>query len=104
MFIGEVDSNESLFYYSDNSGPSDFSFPEAIPLFFDEVNLTAIASPELVTACGGDPVCLFDGGVTGDIEVASQSVATEKTNEVDVATLGIQLQSRYMSMSFMYVN
>ena len=80
--------DESLFWYPDGLGPSDFNFPEAVPVFIDEVNLTSIASPEVIAACGGDLACLFDGAVTGDEEVARQTLDTEQTNENNAAVLG----------------
>ena len=88
MHIGQVTSQETLFCYSDGLGLINFSFPEAVPVFNSEINLTGIASEALITACGGNEDCLFDGVVTGNIEVARESLATEEANEADVAVLG----------------
>ena len=88
-YIGQVTLQETLFCYVDGLGPNNFSFPEAVPVFNSEINLTGIASEALITACGGNAECLFDGVVTGNIEVARESLATEETNEAEVAVLGI---------------
>jgi fibulin 1/2 len=82
----QVTSQETLFCYLDGLGPNDFSFPEAVPLFNSELNLTGISLP-LITVCGGNEECLFDGLVTGNIEVAKETLATEETNEADVSIL-----------------
>lgn len=80
--------DESLFYYPDGLGPDNFSFPDSLPLFRDELNLTTIASPELISVCGEDPICLFDGTATGSVQMALESLETEMTIEADLAALG----------------
>ena len=86
LFVGKLLLGESLFYYQNGSGSSDV--PIITPLFMDEVNLTSMASEALITACSGDHECLFDGVVTGDIEVAIQTLTTEQTNKANSLILG----------------
>ena len=88
MLIGQLMDNETLFCYPNGLGPANFSFPEVIPLFLDEVNLTSMASPAVIAACGGDRECLFDGVVTGDAVIASQSLAIQQRNEYESSVIG----------------
>jgi fibulin 1/2 len=83
----QVTSQETLFCYSDGLGPNNFSFPDVVPLFIDEVNLTDSASEALVATCAGNQECLFDGVVTKNVEIARESLATEEANEANVAIL-----------------
>eukprot|EP00118_Oscarella_pearsei_P011047 m.71118 g.71118 ORF g.71118 m.71118 type:complete len:1682 (+) comp35728_c0_seq1:100-5145(+) len=81
----EVADQESLFYYPDGEGPGNYSFPNHSPPFLDEINLS-VNDTALITACGGDSSCLFDGIQTGDLEVAAQSRDTQMVN-ADAARL-----------------
>lgn len=78
-----------MFYYPDGLGPDDFLYSDYEPSFHDEVNLTSLASPAVISACRGDAQCLFDGVVTGDIEIATQTLQTQEENEADLAYLSI---------------
>ena len=94
VFTGEVQSSESLFYYDSGNGGNGLglannTISEAIPCFVDENDLTNMASsvPNLITTCGGNEQCLFDGVVTGDVEIAFQTLSTQQMNEDNAVTL-----------------
>ena len=75
---GQIDSVESLFTYPVGTTAANFSFPDHIPAFLDEV--IAGASPEVLAACGENIECIFDASQTGNISVG---LATMETNEIN---------------------
>ena len=70
---GQITSQESLFTYPPGLGPSDFSNPSHVPVFSDQLNISA----EARAACGGSQACLFDATATNDINVGVQTMMTE---------------------------
>ena len=59
-----------------------FSFPNHIPVFLDEV--IKQSDPEVTAQCGGNSQCIFDAAQTGDIsmglntmQISSENVAEE---------------------------
>jgi fibulin 1/2 len=83
----QVLENESLFCYPSGLGLTNLSFPEMVPLFLDEVNLTSLASPDVIAVCGGDLGCLFDGFVTGDPVIASETLIIQQRNEQEASII-----------------
>ena len=68
--------DESILLNSSNAGsPSSF-----VPLFFDEIDVSTAASSDLIALCNGSNACLFDGIVTGDLQLAAETKETEEQN------------------------
>ena len=64
---GEVNEDESLFTYPEGLSADDFSHPDHIPDFLDEV--LANADPQTSELCKGNAECIFDVSQTGNEEV-----------------------------------
>ena len=79
--IGEILPEDSLFTYPEGMGPGNFSHPDHIPAFLDEV--VANASPEVLAACGNNTECIFDASETGDISIGLETMATNNMNNDD---------------------
>ena len=67
-------------------GPGDFSHPDHIPAFLDEV--VANASPEVLAACGNNTECIFDASQTGEIGIGLETLAIDDNNRKDQAIAG----------------
>lgn len=79
LTIGQIDGSSSLFTYPPNKTFEDFSFPDHMPAFIDEI----MASPEAIARCGGNTECLFDATQTGNIDIGLNSMEFEVTNVAD---------------------
>jgi hypothetical protein len=80
--------NSSLFHYKTGLTYQNFSHPEFIPVFLDEVEDEALNSAK--AKCGTNPSqsCIFDFLATGDITLASSSAQEEINSIKDVAMIG----------------
>ena len=67
-------------------GPGNFSHPDHIPAFLDEV--VANASPEVLAACGNNTECIFDASQTGDISIGLETMAIDDNSKKDQAIAG----------------
>ncbi len=56
-----------MFTYPDGMSTDDYQFPDHNPRFLDEV--VAIATPDILLACGGNKMCIYDAVETGNIDV-----------------------------------
>ncbi|KAL4229260.1 Mucin-4 [Mactra antiquata] len=69
-------SDESIFKYNSGETHADYSFPNYVPSFLDEVNQTVI--DEATSFCGtGNNQCIFDYVFTGNTELAADTTATQ---------------------------
>ena len=80
-YIGQVTEGESLFTYPAGSGVANFSNPNHIPVFLDEIDTTQAAE-----VCGNNVQCIFDFNQTGNIQLAqsTQQIQTENENNQQI--------------------
>ena len=64
----------------------DFSFPNHVPGFLDEV--LAGASPEVVDVCGSDSMCIFDATQTGDLAIGIETMTLIETDLLNREIVG----------------
>ena len=74
---------ESLFTYPDGLSATNFSHPEHIPNFLDEV--VSSATDEIRSACNDNPQCIFDATETGDLAVGMATLQTSTSNIISFA-------------------
>ena len=81
FFIGQVTEDESLFYYSKGQGVANYSVPDHIPHFLDEID--DVRRKEAENVCGGPQniQCIFDYCETGNRELAQNTQRTMEENE-----------------------
>lgn len=86
--IGSV-NNESLFQYDDELSYLNYSHPEFVPMFTDEVDNGRLN--EAIQKCGSNAskACIADYLATGDISLAKVSGDKEHDSKSDIATIGI---------------
>ncbi|XP_055997519.1 uncharacterized protein LOC125645547 isoform X2 [Ostrea edulis] len=82
-----VNEKSTLFHYDDGLTYRDFSHPEFVPLFTDEVDKNRIK--EAKEKCGSNPsnACVADYLATGDIKLAKSSGNKEQDSKSDVAVI-----------------
>lgn len=80
IILGLISPSESLFTYPEGLSSSNFSFPDHIPLFVDEV--VANATAEVLAACGTNIRCIFDASLT-TLEIGIATMETDETNQED---------------------
>lgn len=85
--LGSV-NNESLFQYDDELSYLNYSHPEFVPMFTDEVDKGRLN--EAVQKCGSNAskACIADYLATGDISLAKVSGDKEHDSKSDIATIG----------------
>lgn len=85
--IGSV-NKESLFQYGDELSYLNYSHPEFVPMFTDEVDTGRLN--EAIQKCGSNAskACIADYLATGDIALAKVSGDKEHDSKSDVATIG----------------
>lgn len=75
LCIGQVSEEQSLFTYTQGLSARDFSHPEHVPAFLDEV--IAAADPQIRQRCNNNAQCIFDATQTGDEEVGLTTMQFE---------------------------
>ena len=90
--LGQITEEESLFSYPGNLSTANFSFPDHVPRFVDEV--LGDADEATVAACNGNARCIFDATQTGNLEIGMATMQTEETNQND------QMQSSKLKPEF----
>lgn len=78
---GEILPEETLFTYPVDSGPANFSFPDHLPAFLEDI--VENVPQEIRDACGDDPQCIFDYSETGNEEIGMETLNTNMENEND---------------------
>ena len=79
--LGLIDPGDSLFTYPTGLTAANYSFPNHMPDFVDEV--TARASSDVQEQCGGNTRCIFDATQTGNLEIGINTMVTDEINEED---------------------
>ena len=69
---GQITGLESLFSYGDNEGIGNYSNPDFIPSFKNDILLTALE--DITSFCGGNTECIYDYTVSGSQEVAAATL------------------------------
>ena len=72
--------NESLFHYPPGQTAADFSYPNHMPEFLQDV--VDRAPPQVVAACSNDPLCIYDTVQTGDLNTGLATMGTNEDNTV----------------------
>ena len=67
FILGEVNAEQSLFTYPEGLSADNFSHPDHIPDFLDEV--LANSDPQTRELCKGNAECIFDVSQTGNEEI-----------------------------------
>lgn len=87
MLSGHIDPEESLFTYPEGLTASNFSYPNHMPMFMDELDETTIAAARDV--CGDNKQCIFDLTQTGNTELAMTTLAVNEENIHEETLAGI---------------
>ncbi len=72
VLAGQLDASESLFTYPEGLTAADFAVLDHDPPYLDEV--VAMASAEVLQACGDNVECIFDTMETGDINIGLETM------------------------------
>ena len=75
----------------------DFSFPNHVPGFLDEV--LAGASQEVVDVCGSDSMCIFDATQTGDLAIGIETMTLIETDILNREIVGKSCPTRFFRSS-----
>ena len=89
---GRIVPSESLFWYAENDSPSNYRDESFTPSFGPEFyNKTVQENAERACTVNGniDKTCLYDYAMTGNEELAKNSLDTQKTNSETAAVLGV---------------
>ena len=87
-----------MFTYPPGMSSVDFSFPDHIPLFVNEV--FGDASPEVLDACGDNIQCIFDATQTGDVNIGLVTMQTDGENNENQA---IACKEYKITKSYSYI-
>lgn len=101
ILIGSV-GNESLFQYGDELSYLNYSHPEFVPMFTDEVEKGRLI--EAIQKCGSNSskACIADYLATGDISLAKVSGDKEHDSKLDIETIGIY-QCYILKITLVYI-
>lgn len=88
ILIGSV-GNESLFQYGDELSYLNYSHPEFVPMFTDEVDTGRLEEAKMKCESNASKACIADYLATGDIALAKVSGNKEHDSKSDIATIGI---------------
>lgn len=99
--IGSV-NKESLFQYGDELSYWNYSHPEFVPMFTDEVDKGRLN--EAIQKCGSNSskACIADYLATGDISLAKVSGDKEHDSKLDIETIGIY-QCYILKITLVYI-
>lgn len=90
---------ESLFYYGRRKRQTgenfeDFQNSSFVPIFSDELNFTDAQR----TICDNNARCLFDFAVTGEIELALDTLQDEKNANISIEALSKHASKRFIAV------
>ena len=77
-FSGHIILNESLFTYPEGLTAANFTYPDHMPVFMDELSESTIAEARGV--CGNNTQCIYDLTQTGNVELAMTTLAVNEEN------------------------
>ena len=95
-YIGQVTEGESLFTYPAGLGIANFSNPNHIPVFLDEIDSTT--RQQAAKVCGNNIQCIFDFVQTGNMQLAQNTQYIQMENENNQ-----QINSKLYILNFMVV-
>ena len=85
-------ADTSLFTYTDGMSTANYSFPDHMPVFLDELSNETIASAKIV--CGNDSQCIYDFSQTGNEELAMATTTINQENVMNQMIEGMCHVSR----------
>ena len=71
-----------MFSYPDGLTAANFSFPDHMPVFLDELDNNTLAEARRV--CGNDSQCIYDFSQTGNEQLAMNTLETNRDNEMEM--------------------
>ena len=83
-FTGQITQSESIFTYEMDEGVANFSDPNHVPPFLDEILSNLMGNSTLTDVCGDNVECLFDFAQTGDMEVAMAAMTVENETATEM--------------------
>ena len=89
---GQIKPEESLFVYNPGLGPNNYSHPEHIPVFTDEL----VISDEVRQACQGNTACMFDAASTNSTMVGLSTMKTGEMLATERVSLGEHSALKYI--------
>ena len=84
LFLGQIPNDtESLFTYATGETSANYSYPNHVPVFLDQIDAETRAEAERI--CGGSNKieCIFDYSQTKNEEVALDTQTTMEQNELN---------------------
>jgi len=83
FLIGQITEAESLFNYLSGESTDNFSVPDHVPSFTDEV--VSAADPAIIEACGGsnNTRCIFDSVQTNSTSVGLATLEFDESTQMD---------------------
>jgi len=83
--IGITSADESIFKYDDGLSHADFSHQQFVPIYLDEID--PAQRQEARSLCGDNTQCVYDFVVTGNRDVANQTLqTTQEEHLIDILT------------------
>ena len=82
--LGQIIQDDSIFTYEMGEGVANFSDPDHLPPFLDEIQSNLTANSTLTDVCGNNVECLFDYAQTGDVEVGMAAMAVENETAIEM--------------------
>ncbi len=79
---GQLTAEESLFTYPDGMTFANYAFPNHDPPYLDEV-VAAVTDTQILAACGGNKMCIYDAFETDDISIGLDTMETVDRIEED---------------------
>ena len=86
---GQITQSESIFTYAPGKSARDYSNPNHVPPFMDEIRSSLEENGTFVEICQNNTQCLFDANQTGDVDVAMDTLQFEEQAKEQVIALGI---------------
>ena len=83
-----MSDSDSLFSYPDGLSAADFSFPDHMPVFLDELDSSTLSEAREI--CGQDLQCIYDYSQTGNRELAMITMETNQENRMGLTLSGTQ--------------
>ena len=87
LYSGHINLNESLFTYPDGLTAANFTYPDHMPVFMDELSESTISEARGV--CGNSTQCIYDLTQTGNVELAMTTLAVNEENLEEETLAGI---------------
>ena len=87
LFLGSV-NDLSLFQYDDELSFKNFTDPEFVPMFTDEVDTGKLNEAKQKCGSNSSKACIADYLATGDIALAEISGEKEQVSKSDIKIIG----------------